>query len=80
MARPARTDRTTVASTTLTIRITEDERRALDALVARRSAEVTDAGGQISAAGVVRALIRRAAADAGVLAPSGKAVARPRRK
>lgn len=74
MARPLRENRDEVADVTLTIRITGPERAALDTLVARRAAQLGELGGSVSAASVVRALIRQAV-QAEVGAPSPKAQA-----
>ena len=74
MARPLRENRDAVADVTLTIRITPPERAALDALVAKRAAQLGDLGGSVSAASVVRALVRQAAQAEGLLAlPVGSA-------
>lgn len=67
MARPLRENRNEVADVTLTIRITGPERAALDELVARRAVQLGDLGGSVSAASVVRALIRQAAQGEGLL-------------
>jgi hypothetical protein len=76
MARPKRENRDDVAGTTLTIRITEPERVALDALVARRVQQLDAYGGAVSAASVVRALIRQAVQAEG-LVPQQAQVALP---
>ena len=59
MARPPKTDRSSVASDTLTLRLTADDRATLDALVAAKAAELELEGMDISAAFYVRGLIRR---------------------
>jgi hypothetical protein len=61
MARPKRTDRTTVATETLALRLTEDDRQALDKLVEAARASGADSGAELTAAGYVRGLIRREA-------------------
>jgi hypothetical protein len=86
MARPKRTDRTTVATETLALRLTEDDRIALDRLVEAARAAVADSGAEITAAGYVRGLIRREAkryeasaspqTQAPAAAGSGDAIAR----
>lgn len=60
MARPRKEDRSQVQTVTLTIRLTEDESKSLDDLVAQRRAELAPEGGTCSAASVVRGLILRA--------------------
>jgi hypothetical protein len=66
MARPTKADRTQVAETTLTLRLTEPQREALDQLVAMRAAELADEGVTITAASLVRGLILREAKAKGV--------------
>lgn len=66
MARPTKADRTQVAETTLTLRLTEPQREALDQLVAMRAAELADEGVTITAASLVRGLILREARTRGV--------------
>ena len=59
MARPPKEDRSTVASATLTIRLTPDERATLDALVDAVNEQVAETGARVTAAAFVRSLIRR---------------------
>lgn len=59
MARPPKTDRAAVASDTLTLRLTQDDRVTLDALVAAKAAELEQDGLEMTAAAYVRGLIRR---------------------
>lgn len=59
MARPPKADRSAVASTTLTIRLTPDERATLDELVVSVNEEVGATGASVTAASLVRSLIRR---------------------
>ena len=59
MARPPKTDRSTVGTETLTLRLTPDDRETLDALVAAKAAELEEDGLDMTAAAYVRGLIRR---------------------
>jgi len=58
VGRPARPPET-VAEATLTIRVTVAERAGLERLVAKRQAELADTGAMVTAASVLRALLRR---------------------
>ena len=66
MARPPKTDRASVADSTLTLRLTREERDLLDRLVELRAGELANEGGRVSAASLVRGLIRSAAKSAGL--------------
>lgn len=68
MGRPRIADRAAVASATLTLRLTADDRELLDRLVAARSADLD--GADVTAASYVRWLIRR----------EGKRLDAPRRR
>jgi hypothetical protein len=61
MARPPKQDRSSVATDTLTLRLSPDDRAMLDRLVAHRAAELADEGIEVTAASFVRGLIRREA-------------------
>lgn len=79
MARPKNEDRGTVATETLTLRLTLDERRLLDELVKRRAEELADDGATLTAASYVRALIRKDAKARG-LGSSETPKTRPKKK
>jgi hypothetical protein len=61
MARPQKTDRNTVATDTLTLRLTSADRATLDSLVAAKAAELATMGVELTAASYVRGLIRQEA-------------------
>ena len=61
MPRPRTEDRSQVAEETLTIRLTAEESSWLDRLVQERERDVSDAGGRVTRASLVRSLIRREA-------------------
>ncbi len=67
MARAARGDRTSIADSTLTLRLTREDRALLHELVARRARDATDEGIQVTSASYVRGLIRREARALGLL-------------
>jgi hypothetical protein len=67
MARPLKQDRSSVATDTLTLRLSPDDRAMLDRLVAHRAAELVDEGIEVTAASFVRSLIRREAKARGLL-------------
>jgi hypothetical protein len=67
MARPLKQDRSSVATDTLTLRLSPDDRAMLDRLVAHRTAELADEGIEVTAASFVRGLIRREAKARGLL-------------
>ena len=76
MARPPKQDRSSVATDTLTLRLSPDDRAMLDRLVAHRAAELADEGIEVTAASFVRGLIRREAKARGLLdAASGTTTA-----
>ena len=76
MARPLKQDRSSVATDTLTLRLSPDDRAMLDRLVAHRAAELADEGIEVTAASFVRGLIRREAKARGLLdAASGTTTA-----
>ena len=54
MARPLKQDRSSVATDTLTLRLSPDDRAMLDRLVAHRAAELADEGIEVTAASFVR--------------------------
>lgn len=58
MARPPK-DPTGPAQTTLTIRLTAEDRATLDRLVAARAAKLADEAGEVTATSYLRAIIRR---------------------
>jgi helix-turn-helix protein len=74
MARPPKQDRSSVATDTLTLRLSPDDRALLDRLVAHRAAELADEGIEVTAASFVRGLIRREGKARGLLDPTGAAV------
>lgn len=61
MVRPKREDRSTIQDTTLTLRLSKEDRETLARLVARETAELADRGIEVTAASYVRGLIRREA-------------------
>ncbi len=67
MARPPKQDRSSVATDTLTLRLSPDDRAMLDRLVAHRAAELAEEGIEVTAASFVRGLIRREAKARGLL-------------
>lgn len=85
MPRPPKTDRNAVATDTLTLRLSPDDRALLDRLVAAKAAELETAGVELTAAAYVRGLIRQegrrigaAAAPSAPLAPIVERRATPR--
>lgn len=70
MSRPARRDRAAIVDTTLTLRLTHEDRELLQKLVDLRSVELSVEGLEATAASYVRGLIRREAVAKGLLAPS----------
>lgn len=72
MARPPIENRRSVVDTTLTLRLTREDRELLQKLVALRAAEIVETGMEATAASYVRGLIRHEARMKGLLA-------RPRR-
>jgi transcriptional regulator with XRE-family HTH domain len=79
MARPKKADRASVATETLALRLTEEDRAVLDRLVEAARASVADSGAELTAAGYVRGLIRREAKrlEAGEALPSRSSVPAP---
>ena len=79
MSRPARRDRAAIVDTTLTLRLTHEDRAVLEKLVAMRSAELSVEGLEATAASYVRGLIRREAAAKGLVVstPVGRIGKRP---
>ncbi len=74
MARPPKQDRSSVATDTLTLRLSPDDRALLDRLVAHRAAELSDEGIDVTAASFVRGLIRREGKARGLLDATGAPV------
>ena len=70
MSRPARRDRAAIVDTTLTLRLTHEDRELLQKLVDLRSVELSVEGLEATAASYVRGLIRREAVAKGLLSPS----------
>lgn len=68
MARPTKEDRSQVAESTLTVRLTEGLRATLDQLVEQRAAELADEGVEVTAASFIRWLILKEAKARGVAA------------
>ena len=66
MARPTKEDRSQVAESTLTVRLTEGLRATLDQLVELRRTELADEGVEMTAASFIRGLILREAKARGV--------------
>ena len=75
MTRPPKQDRASVATDTLTLRLSPDDRALLDRLVAHRAAELADEGIDVTAASFVRGLIRREGKARGLLDPASSATA-----
>jgi hypothetical protein len=71
MARPPKQDRDSIATDTLTLRLSPDDRGLLDRLVAQRAAELAEEGIDVTAASFVRGLIRREAKARGLLDAGG---------
>lgn len=59
----------------MAIRLSTEDRQLLNALVERRSEELASTGVEVSAASIIRGLIRQAANDLGI----AKASTRPKR-
>jgi hypothetical protein len=68
MARPPLENRRNVVDTTLTLRLTRQDRELLQKLVALRAEELVDTGLEATAASYVRGLIRHEARVKGLLA------------
>lgn len=66
MGRPPKTDRATVHTETLTLRLTPGDRDTLTRLVALRQSELAADGASVTIASLVRALILREAQTRGV--------------
>lgn len=56
-----------VVDATLTLRLTQNDRELLQALVERQAVEMADTGVEVTAASYVRGLIRHAAREKGFL-------------
>ena len=69
MARPPLENRRNVVDTTLTLRLTRQDRELLQELVALKSSELVDEGMETTAASYVRGLIRHEARARGLLSP-----------
>ena len=69
MARPPLENRRNVVDTTLTLRLTRQDRELLQELVALKAAEFVDTGMEATAASYVRGLIRHEARAKGLLGP-----------
>ncbi len=67
MGRPKKTDRSSVAVETLTLRLTSEDRRLLDELVRLRTHELADDAITLTAASYVRGLIKREAKAKGLV-------------
>jgi hypothetical protein len=67
MVRQPKEDRAGIATETLTLRFTLEDRTLLARLVALRAAELSDEGLEVTAASYVRGLIRRDAKAKGIL-------------
>ena len=83
MSRPPKQDRASVATDTLTLRLSPDDRALLDRLIEHRAAELADEGIEVTAASFVRGLIRREAKARGLLdvaSGSAKGSDKPRTK
>jgi hypothetical protein len=74
MARPPKQDRSSVATDTLTLRLSPDDRALLDRLVAHRATELADEGIEVTAASFVRGLIRREGKARGLIDAAGAPV------
>jgi hypothetical protein len=70
MARPPRSNRQSIVDSTLTLRLTHDDRLLLERLVELRAAELLEEGVEPSAASYLRGLIRREAASKGLRRPA----------
>ena len=66
MGRPARANRHSIAETTLTLRLSHNDRRLLDRLVKLRSEELIKDGMEPTVASFIRGLIRREAESRGL--------------
>lgn len=71
MPRPSLENRRNVVDTTLTLRVTRQDRELLHQLVALKAAELADTGMEATAASYVRGLIRQEARAKGLL-PLGR--------
>jgi hypothetical protein len=67
VARPPIENRRAVVDTTLTLRLTRQDRELLQELVALKAAELVDSGMEATAASYVRGLIRQEARARGLL-------------
>jgi hypothetical protein len=67
MARPLLENRRDVVSTTLTLRLTRQDRALLRQLVALKAEELVDSGMEATAASYVRGLIRHEARTKGLV-------------
>lgn len=63
---------------TLTLRLTQQDRELLRALVALQAADMADTGVEVTAASYVRGLIRQEARTKGLLGPATASAARRR--
>lgn len=66
MTRKPREDRSSIVDSTLTLRLTREDRMLLDELVGRRLSQARREGMEITRASFVRALIRKEAEAQGV--------------
>ena len=73
MARPKKAPNE-VAGLTLTIRLTTEERKLLDRLVEARSEELAESGATVSAASLIRGLVRKEARTKGFLGDNARRV------
>lgn len=67
MPRPPLENRRKVVDTTLTLRLTRQDRELLQKLVALKASELIDSGAEVTAASFVRGLIRHEAREKGLL-------------
>lgn len=70
MARAPLENRSHIVDTTLTLRLTRQDRELLQELVAMKAAELVDTGMEATAASYVRGLIRHEARVKGLVSPS----------
>lgn len=80
MGRPPKDREAGAATTTLTLRLTPDDRALLDELVALRAAELADEAVEVTATSYVRGLIRREARAKGLLAETSAPAGQPPEK
>lgn len=76
MARPPLEDRSAVRDSVLTLRLADVDRAALDALIQARRVELAPEGVDVTAASVVRWLLRTEAKRRGLLSDQGGKVSR----